>query len=106
MDRLELHKAGRRVDSVSLKKSKLKRHFKLVDHSLSQQLGNSNYTIIGFTDGKQVIKTNRFIRTIPSLDDYISIKKHTSFDWNFEFGQGAVVFNDGSEAEKGWVIEN
>ena len=105
-DRLELYKGGRRVDSQSLKKSKIPRAFKLADHNLRQELGNSNYTILGFADGKQVIKTHRFIRTIPSFEDYFTVEKNESFDWDFEFSKGAVLFNDGSEAEKGWVVED
>ncbi|KAJ3389984.1 hypothetical protein HDU92_000730 [Lobulomyces angularis] len=85
LSKLELYNDEVLIETKHLQKIKRKSQITLTDSSLTtSDSGYRKYVIIGYTEDREVVRTNRYIRLLPSLENYLNLKKNNKFTVNFK----------------------
>lgn len=102
---LSLYKNDTLVQTIKIRKQKMKSTFILSDNIKTNKASFYKFTIVAMQDDKQMVKTHRFVRTVLSRTHYLTLSSNSSL--LHTFGDGSTVYNQTGLLELGWnIIDN
>lgn len=105
LNSIELYKNETLVNTIKFKKLKNLFQFEIKDNQISTNYSIEKFTLVGRADGVQVLKTHRFVRTIPFESNFLILPTNGSYDWDFQTSEAVGIYNK-NLPEFGWIKTN
>ncbi|KAJ3223841.1 hypothetical protein HK099_000612 [Clydaea vesicula] len=104
--KLELHLKDKIIDSKTFNLRKHTENSELTG-SVANTVGIDHYTIYGYTNDKQVLKTERYIRYIPASSSFLQILPNQTTKWDFKTDTYAALYNGPQTTnDKGFNVQD
>ncbi|KAJ3380463.1 hypothetical protein HDU92_005960 [Lobulomyces angularis] len=103
--KLELVLDGKVLDTKTFRKKRFN-SVSVLNGKAATAPGTDKYTIVGYVDDKEVLRTYRYIRYTPAKSSYLNLNAGETTQWDFSTDKYALVYNSLTESSNGWNLNN